>query len=125
MDSKYSLLVVDDQMAIRMLLKEALKDEYHVDEAENGYQALEKIRARDINLMILDMKMPGLNGIETLKQARAKGYHAPAILMTAIDTDEIINQVASLGLVDYISKPFDLCQMRQLVAQQLKPETAK
>lgn len=117
--TKSRLLIVDDQMAIRMLLTETFRDEYHVEEAESGHQALEKLQTEQIHLILVDMKMPGLSGIETLQQIRAKGCQIPAILMTAFDAQEVMSEVKTLGTVAHISKPFDINKMRELVAQQL------
>jgi len=119
MVGKSCLLIVDDQMAIRMLLTETFRDEYHVEEAESGYQALKKLQTQQIHLILVDMKMPGLNGIETLQQIRAKGCQVPAILMTAFDAQDVMSEMETLGTVAHISKPFDINKMRELVAQQL------
>lgn len=106
-------------MPLRLLLRETLQEHYCVQEAADGYQALEIIATHQIDLIVIDMMMPGLNGKETLKQIRVSGYHMPAIIMTGLDIAGIEGHCPPLGAVQYISKPFDVNQLRVLVAQQL------
>lgn len=101
-----TILVVDDEERIRRLLKMYLEREnYQIDEAENGDEALEKALCADYDLIILDIMMPGIDGIEVCKQLREKKA-TPVIMLTA--KGEEVNRVQGfeVGADDYIVKPF-------------------
>ncbi|MEK4175565.1 response regulator transcription factor [Aeribacillus sp. FSL K6-1305] len=101
-----TILVVDDEERIRRLLKMYLEREnYQIDEAENGDEALEKALCADYDLIILDIMMPGIDGIEVCKQLREKKA-TPVIMLTA--KGEEVNRVQGfeVGVDDYIVKPF-------------------
>ncbi|KZN95891.1 MULTISPECIES: response regulator transcription factor [Aeribacillus] len=101
-----TILVVDDEERIRRLLKMYLEREnYQIDEAENGDEALEKALCVDYDLIILDIMMPGIDGIEVCKQLREKKA-TPVIMLTA--KGEEVNRVQGfeVGADDYIVKPF-------------------
>ena len=77
------ILVVDDQFGVRRLLVEAFQDDGHeVKTAENGEEALGVLRSFEPDVILLDMKMPGMNGIETLRQIRVLNCQVPVIMMT-------------------------------------------
>ncbi|SHE97657.1 response regulator [Desulforamulus putei] len=110
------VLIVDDQMGVRRLLFEALADEgYIVKMAGGGLEALKILSGTQPSLVLLDMKMPGMNGIETLQEIRRLYGQLPVVMMTAYGDMEIIDQTKSLGVKDYLSKPFDLEEVRVLV----------
>ncbi|RFU67802.1 DNA-binding response regulator [Peribacillus saganii] len=100
------ILVVDDEERIRRLLKMYLeREEYSIDEAEDGNQALEKAFANDYDLILLDIMMPGKDGIEVCRELREKKA-TPVIMLTA--KGEEVNRVQGfeVGTDDYIVKPF-------------------
>jgi two-component system, OmpR family, response regulator ResD len=101
-----TVLVVDDEERIRRLLKMYLeREEYNIEEAENGDEALEMALNKDYDLIILDIMMPGIDGVEVCKQLREKKA-TPVIMLTA--KGEEANRVQGLeaGADDYIVKPF-------------------
>ncbi|MDQ0161492.1 response regulator transcription factor [Aeribacillus alveayuensis] len=105
-NSKITILVVDDEERIRRLLKMYLeREEYNIEEAENGDEALEMALNKDYDLVILDIMMPGIDGVEVCKQLREKKA-TPVIMLTA--KGEEANRVQGLeaGADDYIVKPF-------------------
>jgi two-component system, NtrC family, response regulator AtoC len=103
------ILVADDDNAIRSLLRAFLEDEnYRVTEATTGQEALEGLRAAAYDLVLLDMRLPGMTGIDVLKQLREKQGEVPVILMTAYGSPNIAIQASSLGAYSYITKPFEL-----------------
>lgn len=105
-NSKITILVVDDEERIRRLLKMYLeREEYNIEEAENGDEALEMALNKDYDLIILDIMMPGIDGVEVCKQLREKKA-TPVIMLTA--KGEEANRVQGLeaGADDYIVKPF-------------------
>lgn len=109
------ILIVDDEQAMRIGLKDNLEVEgYETDEAQDGLEAIEKIKANRYSLIILDVMMPGLSGFDVCKKIRAMSNSTPIILLTA--KGEEIDKVLGLelGADDYITKPFSL---RELLAR--------
>lgn len=105
-----TILVVDDVRIIRRLVKVNLELEgYHVVEAENGEEALKKVRARKPDLILLDVIMPFLDGFQVLKKLRdgVKTRNIPVIMLTSCA--EEVDQIKSweMGISDYVTKPFN------------------
>lgn len=110
-----SILVVDDQIGVRRLLVETFRDQgFDVDLAANGYEALEKLNDKAPDLILLDMKMPGMNGLEVLRQIKQRYPDQAVIMMTAYGELEIVNEAINLGVKECITKPFDINQLREL-----------
>ncbi|MFC4736488.1 response regulator [Bacillus daqingensis] len=110
------LLVVDDQIGIRLLLKEVLeKDGYETFEASNGQAALDMIQSEEPDLVLLDMKIPGMDGIEILREMRARSMATEVFMMTAYGEMELMREAADLGASQQFSKPFDIDIVRQSV----------
>ncbi|MDO7786806.1 response regulator [Desulforamulus aquiferis] len=109
------ILIVDDQVGVRRLLFEALSDEgYKVEMAASGAEALNTLARSIPSLIFLDMKMPGMTGIETLHEIRAQYGQLTVVMMTAYGDGEIVNQSRVLGVEHYLNKPFDLNDVRHL-----------
>ncbi len=103
------ILVADDDAPIREMIRTLLEDEgYEVSEASTGQEALDGLKAGKFDLMILDMRMPGMTGLDVLKQLREKQGELPVILMTAHGSPNIAIQASSLGVYGYITKPFEM-----------------
>ncbi|WP_018923195.1 response regulator [Salsuginibacillus kocurii] len=110
------VLIVDDQPGIRVLLQEILKKDGHkVLEAGTADTALALTRKEDPDLILLDMKIPGMNGIEILEVIREEKYSCPVIMMTAYEELNMLNKAEELGVVSHFPKPFDIEEMRQVV----------
>ena len=108
------LLLVDDDSDIRSLLVDLLSLEgYEIDQAENGKKALEKLAKHEYSLILLDVMMPVMDGIETLKQIR-QYYDTPVLMLTARGDDDDRVQGLELGADDYLAKPFN---DRELIAR--------
>ncbi|NMA69515.1 MAG: response regulator [Desulfitobacterium sp.] len=115
------ILVVDDQMGVRRLLFEAFSDEGHVVEmAENGAMALEILKDFSPELIIMDMKMPEKNGIDTLREIRSFNKDVEVIMMTAYGDSKIKSLAEEHGIKYYVNKPFDLFELRDTVREILK-----
>lgn len=120
------ILVVDNQFGVRRLLVDIFQDDHEVEVAENGEEALRLVISFEPDLILLDMKMPGMNGIETLVQIRAlgnqgireSGNQVGVIMMTA-DGDDPRNmcQAKYLGAFYYMVKPFDLFELKERVKE--------
>lgn len=103
-----TVLIVDDSQMMRMILKDCLyKAGYtNITEAENGLRALEKINESIPDIVILDINMPELDGLETLKKLRAGGCHSKVIMCSAAGTTDKMNKAKALGASKFIVKPF-------------------
>ena len=111
LQEKTQILLVDDSNMNRMLLREILGDGYHILEAENGQECLEKMRAEagNIALVLLDINMPVMDGFEVLKAMNANHTieDTPVIMISSEDSDAAIRRSYELGASDYVNRPFD------------------
>jgi two-component system, response regulator, stage 0 sporulation protein F len=113
-----TVLVIDDQPGIRRLLVEVLKEEgYQVVTASNGYDGLQEAQVVKPQLILMDMKMPGMDGIETLKELKRVGQGDRVIMMTAYGELDLVNQAKEIGAYDYITKPFDIIALCQTIQE--------
>ncbi len=104
----FSILVVDDERVLRDSLREWLEDEnYTVDTAATGLEALDKLAEKPFHLMLTDIKMPGMDGVELLRSAHKSFPHVKVIMMTAYATVETAVEALKMGALDYLLKPFD------------------
>ena len=112
------ILVVDDELKMRRILQMALQEDgYSVTSAENGKQALEKISGLPFHLVIADMKMPAMGGMELLKKIKELDEKLPVIIMTAYGTVSTAVEAMKQGACDYILKPFDIEEMKLIVSK--------
>lgn len=110
------LLIVDDQPGIRLLLEELFKKEnYQTTSAQNGGEALQFIADDEPDCVLLDMKMPGIDGIEVLKRIKEDKPNIPVIMMTAYGELELTEKALGLGAEKYFTKPFDIFEVRDAV----------
>mgnify|MGYP001183609222 FL=1 len=119
MDRK-KLLIVDDQAGIRILLTEVFGAEgYETFQAANGKDALAIVREHAPDLVLLDMKIPGMDGLEILKQIKEINKDIKVIMMTAYGELDIIRQATELGALMNFTKPFDIDELRIAVSAHL------
>ena len=119
----YNILVCDDEKDIRNALQIYLTAEgYHVLQAENGQAALDILRQNEVHLVLMDIMMPGLDGMSTTTKLR-EAYNIPVILLTAKseDMDKILG--LTVGADDYITKPFNPLEVIARVRAQLRRYT--
>lgn len=106
------ILVVEDDPSIRLGLQMNLKAEgYRVSVAGDGLSGLERARQGGIELLILDVMLPKLNGFELLRQLRSEGHAIPTIVLSARDTELDIVMGLDFGAEDYVTKPFGLAEL--------------
>ena len=112
-----NVLIVDDEEGIRTSLGAYLSLEgYTVDVAENGHRALDKLRLSKFNIVLLDINMPGMDGLETLKAVKSLDFSIQVIMITAYSTFDKTMKSLEYGASDYILKPFeDLKEILHLV----------
>jgi two-component system, response regulator, stage 0 sporulation protein F len=108
------LLIVDDEENIRILFKEELEDEgYEVDMAANGYEALEKFKKGTYDLIILDIKMPGMDGIQVLNEIKNINKDQPVVLCSAYG--EFKADFSSWVSDEYVVKSADTGELKQTI----------
>ncbi|MGE7761912.1 response regulator [Peribacillus sp. NPDC097895] len=114
------ILIVDDQFGIRILLNEVLhKEGYETFQAANGIQALEVLNNHSPDLVLLDMKIPGMDGIEILKRMKVVEPDIRVIIMTAYGELDMIQEAKDLGAMTHFAKPFDIDDIRKAVREYL------
>jgi len=103
-------LIVDDDKSIRDFLKLFLKKKgfQNVETVESGQEALAIVEKEDINLVLLDVRMPGMDGIEVLRAIKKIRKDIPVVMITAYPDEEKAKEATKEGAYDYIIKPFDL-----------------
>ncbi len=115
------LLIVDDQQGIRLLLNEVFKREgYETFLAANGIEALDIAERIKPDGVLLDMKIPGMDGIEILKRLKSKMPNVPVVMMTAYGELDLIQEAMKLGAAHYFTKPFDIYEVRDAVNAMLQ-----
>ncbi|TYS37516.1 response regulator [Bacillus swezeyi] len=110
------ILIVDDQYGIRVLLNEVFnKEGYKTFQAANGIQALDIVKKQHPDLVLLDMKIPGMDGIEILKRMKVIDEEIRVIIMTAYGELDMIQESKELGALTHFAKPFDIDEIREAV----------
>jgi two-component system response regulator (stage 0 sporulation protein F) len=121
MKERKKVLVVDDQVGIRVLLVEVFSTEgYETYQASNGKAALQIVREKRPDLVLLDMKIPGMDGLEILKQIREFDPSIKVIMMTAYGELAMIRKATDLGALMHFTKPFDIDELRAAVNHELQ-----
>ena len=110
--SRQRVLVVDDEASIRDLLSKTLAlAEYDVDTAPDGTSALDRMRAFNYDLLIADLKMPGMDGLTLIRQAKRIKSDLPVIIITGFSTESSAIEAVNLGVAGYLTKPFRVPQV--------------
>jgi two-component system response regulator (stage 0 sporulation protein F) len=111
------ILVVDDEAPVREVLTEYFATEgYDVEAAACGVEALSAVEAGRADLVLLDVRMPGLDGVQVLRRIRDMAENLPVIMVTANEDVGIARETLSLGAFDYVAKPFDFDYLDRAVA---------
>ncbi|HUN65522.1 MAG TPA: response regulator [Bacteroidota bacterium] len=109
MTKPVSVLFVDDEDILRMLMKDQLTAEgYSVETADDGDTALEILARKNFDLLLVDIRMPRMNGIELLKQIRRQKIQSRVLVLTAVDDISIAIEAVKQGANDYLTKPIEL-----------------
>ena len=115
MADKLRILIADDEEGIRESLGLILIDEYDVAFAKDGEEAVAKMSRESFALVLLDIKMPKLDGLDIVKRLQGNGRHAPIVMLTAYQSVELAKEAIKLGAVDYLPKPFEREQVLRAV----------
>ena len=114
------VLVVDDEASIRDLLAKTLAlAEYDVDVAPDGRTALERMRMYPYDLLIADLKMPGMDGLTVIREAKRYKADLPVIIITGFSTESSAIEAVNLGVAGYLTKPFRVPQVLAAAARAL------
>lgn len=115
-----TILIVDDQASVRHLIAEFLRTEVNrVIVAESGRRALELVETEKIDLILLDLQMPGMDGLATLKALRDKGFSGKVVIMSAFNEREIVGDIKGLGVSQVLVKPFDIYELKEVLYSSL------
>ena len=107
-----TLLLVDDESSVVESLRFVLKDNYKVLSTLSGKEALKILEKEHVDLVLLDLKMHELDGLEVLKRLQSSGYEAGVIVLTAVNDVKAVVEAVKLGALDYIVKPFGVEEIR-------------
>lgn len=110
-----SVLVVDDELGPRESLRMILQPLYEVKTASNGQEALQCLQQEKIDLITLDLKMPGLSGLDVLREIKKMNVEAAVIIITAYGTLTNAHEAIRYGAVDFISKPYNATDILSVV----------
>ncbi len=123
MEENIHILVVDSHPDMRDVLADILQDEgYRVTTVENGYEALERVTAISFNVVIVDIKMPGLSGMELIRKLRAADSKLTIIIMTGYSSLETAVEAVRTEVYDYITKPFQAEEMLLAIKRAVKEQ---
>src|SRR4030042_4496872 len=106
MEIKPSVLIVDDELGARQSLEVVLEDRFQVVSAENGKQALEILKEMDVNVVLLDVHMPDMDGLEVLQRIKELNDSMDVIMVSALHLARKAVDAIKLGAYDYITKPY-------------------
>jgi CheY-like chemotaxis protein len=118
------ILIVDDEEGVLTVLNrvlELLMPGYDISTATNGFTAWEQLQQHSFDLLLTDHHMPGMTGLELAQQARDSSPDLPIVLMSGGGESEIEARAQKLGLVGFLSKPFSVHQLRELLESILVP----
>ena len=120
--SKDAILIVDDEKNIRLTVSQAIAAaDRQVETAVNGEEALAKLQEKDFALVLLDLKMPGMDGMDVLRWIRAQRPQTRVVIITAHGSIDSAVEAMKHGAADYIQKPFSPREIRALVSRVLGP----
>jgi len=120
-NGKTSVLVVDDLRSIRLTLGGILEDEGHnVVTAEDGYQAIEAVKKAHFDAIFMDIKMPGINGVQTFREVKKIAPASAVIMMTAYSVEDLVKEALEEGAYAIIYKPFDIDKVISLIEKLLR-----
>lgn len=119
-NGKTNVLVVDDLRNIRLTLGGILEDEGHnVVTAEDGYQAIEAVRMTHFDAIFMDIKMPGINGVQTFREVKKIDPEATVIMMTAYSVEDLVKEALEEGAYTIVYKPFDIDKIIAIIEELL------
>lgn len=121
MTAKPKILLIDDEASIRQLMRQVLGESYEIAEAADGVEGLKAAQQAPPDLIILDLRMPGLDGLAVLRKLKAHAQTAgvPVIIVSALGETDTLMESQRSGAADHLIKPFDVSELRRIVHRQL------
>jgi CheY-like chemotaxis protein/two-component sensor histidine kinase len=124
-NERYRILVVEDNKINQVVTKKILENNnFKCKVVDDGYAAIDLLESEHYDLILMDINMPIINGFDTTKLIRKKGYLLPIVALTAFDKQEISEQALSCGMNDVIIKPFDSSKLIQIINNCIQKENA-
>lgn len=121
-----NILIVDDDPRIQTLLRQLLRTKGHEGvTAESGHDALEKLKVHPFDLVITDLRMPKMNGMQLLGQVKALYPEIPVIMVTAYASEDTTVEAVKLGVFDYLAKPFKIDELLGAIGRALSAGKAQ
>ena len=121
---KTNILVVDDLRSMRLTLGGILEDKGHnVVTVENGYQAIEEAKKTHFDVIFMDIKMPGINGVQTFREVKKLDPKAAVIMMTAYSVEDLVKEALEEGAYAVVYKPFDIDRIIAVIEELLHEKT--
>jgi two-component system nitrogen regulation response regulator GlnG len=118
-----TILIVDDDDAVRGILYEVLSEKYECHTASTADEALQFLEVEDYDAILTDIAMPGLNGVQLLKLVQSRAPHTPVILISGKAGEQNLNGLLQEGAFAFVSKPFQLYEIEQVVERALNRES--
>jgi DNA-binding NtrC family response regulator len=117
----YSVLIVDDDAALRLILSDFLSQEgYQILPAKDGREALDLMKKQQVDILLLDINMPGMTGLEVLEKIKELGENPLVIMLSALQEVKLAVRAVKLGAYDYLSKPVDLEELKLIMEKGLQ-----
>jgi DNA-binding NtrC family response regulator len=124
MNNQPEILIVDDEQIVVTRLKSSLeKDGYAVEIFTESEKALQRISQKFFDVVITDLKMPNVDGMEIFRHVRELWPHAKIIMISGFATIETAKEAMKNGVYDFIVKPFKICQIKEIIARSLEKST--
>jgi len=121
---KTNILVVDDLRSIRLTLGGILEDKGHnVVTVEDGYQAIAAVKTNHFDVIFMDIKMPGINGVQTFREIKKVDPKVTVVMMTAYSVEELVKEALEEGAYAVVHKPFDIERIIALIDESLQEKT--
>jgi len=119
-EKKRKILLVEDETVLRESVRDWLiEDGYDIEVAEDGEEALEKIKKEKYGVIVLDLKLPGIDGLQLFEQAKELRPETKGVIITAYPSKETQQKAQRLGLLDYLAKPFKVEDLEKLITEAL------
>lgn len=123
MAQRKSILIVEDELGARESLRMILKSKYEVHTAADGKEALLRIQKDKIDLVTLDLKMPGLSGIDVLREIKKKNADIEVVVISAYGNQQNLREATRYGAADFITKPFNVPDLFNSVNKSLERQS--
>jgi len=117
---RYKILIVDDDRLLQNSLKNILEENYDIVIAGSGEAALQTLKKQEVDLILLDIRLPGIDGVDTLRKIRAMGNNTNIIMMTAYEDIKTVITSMKVGASDYLVKPLDIDELEIIIEKALE-----